>query len=108
MTCATTEPVTFYYVENDNLPALTITYKDKAGTAVPITGFGFSLHIGTPTPTIVAGTIVDADAGIFEFVFGDGDLSPSGTFPVEIQITNAASKKLTIRNILFVIEAEIA
>lgn len=109
MTCTTTDDVTFNYVVGDNLPALSFTYKDKDGNAIDITGFSFALHIDFQAGvTTVVGSIVDAASGTFQFVFGDSDLSESGIFNIEVQITNASSQKLTIQGMKFDIAPELA
>ena len=108
-TCSTAEPITLNYVENDNLPALQITYKDTNGNPVDITGFTFKLNIKFPIPEVVDGSIVGSPVdGVFEFEYLDGVLTPSGEFPAEITIINASSQKLTIQGFMFDIAKEIA
>lgn len=109
-TCSTAEVITLNYVENDNLPALQITYKDTDGNPVDITGYTFSLHVAFEAGAkTVAGSIVGAPTdGVFEFEYPDSWLTPSGIFEAEVQITDAGGKKLTIQGFSFDIAAEIA
>ena len=108
-TCSTAEVITLDYVENDNLPALQITYKDTDGSPVDITGYTFKLNIKFTVPVTVTGDIVGSPTnGVFEFEYADGVLTPSGKFPAEITIIDAALKKLTIQGFQFDIAAEIA
>lgn len=109
-TCSTAEVITLNYVENDNLPALQITYKDTDGEPVDITGYSFELHIAFDTGAkTVTGSIVGSPTnGVFEFDYPDGVLSPSGIFDAEVQITNDTGQKLTIQGFSFDIAAEIA
>jgi hypothetical protein len=108
MSCATADDIVLNYYENDTMPFLRLTYKDSDGNAIDISGFAFECKIGYEAGTrVVVGTIIDATGGIFEFQWSSGDLDTVGIVPVQITITNLASKRLTFDNIKFNIEPEL-
>ena len=78
-----------YLTAGDTLPTLEGVLTDDAGTAVDITDYTITCHIGYETPLVRTATITDAAAGEFEVRWQAGDLV-AGTWDVEIQYVSSA------------------
>ena len=79
-------------VAGDTAP-IRLTYKNN-NVPVNITGYGFALKIGYPTPVSLPASITSAADGTFEFRPGATDLK-AGTPPIEIMITFPDGKEKT-------------
>jgi hypothetical protein len=87
--CECTEEVLEYKV-GDTQPRIEFTYyyydDDGVRQIQDITGFTFELHINFSTPKSIAGAIVDAAGGKFDFPLVNTDLDEAGLFKTEVLI----------------------
>lgn len=79
------------YTQNDTLPFLTGQLENDDGSPLSLAGWGVQLHIQFSSENVLIKTAVvtDEENGVFYFKFDEGDLSLTGTFPAEIQLTSA-------------------
>jgi hypothetical protein len=99
------------YTEGDTSPDIDVDYKIN-GVAVDISAYqGFRLHVAYPSslggPLVKAGTLVNGPGGLFKFTWSAADLKP-GRWPAEIQLTDAAGKVITFRELVLEVAKQIA
>lgn len=77
----------------DTAPTLTGTVN------ADLTGATIAIHILKPDGTVInrAGTIVSPSGGTWSLAFINGDLSASGTYLVEVEVTFSGGAKQTFR-----------
>lgn len=84
-----------YMKEGDTSPALQVTLKDSAGSAVDVTGATVRFHMrpagSTTTKVDAAATIVTAASGIVKYSWASGDTDTLGVFQGEFEVTYANS-----------------
>lgn len=78
-------------VAEDTLPAIAGRLLEDDGSAIDITGFVITLHIGYEEPLIKTADIPVGTDGYFSFPWAGADLKP-GIWPAEVQIVSPSGK----------------
>jgi len=100
----------FCFVENDEFPEMVITYQDKAGAGINLTGFTITLHLRRVDSSVLIKTATPLNllVGQFKFSWGPGDLVPGVNQKAEIQFVDGAGKPLTSKIFLLDVREQIA
>jgi hypothetical protein len=87
---------------NDRLPVARFTLKDALGTAVNIAGMTAKFIMRNRATQVIkvnaAAIITDGANGKCEYSWLAGDTDTAGLYDAEVEVTDAANKKMTFPN----------
>lgn len=93
---------TIFMKRNDRLPVAQFTLKDAFGAAVNIAGMTAKFIVCSRATQAIkvnaAATITDGVNGKCEYAWNVGDTDTAGTYDGEVEVTDAAGKKMTFPN----------
>lgn len=95
----------FHLKQNDTAPAIRGTIKDGNGEVVNLAGASARFLMRTQTGSVVvdaAAVIVNAAAGIVEYVWQVGDTAIAGLFRAEFEITYSDGSVATFPNVGYI------
>lgn len=105
---------TLYVVAGDYGYPIPFTLEDFNGDAVSLVGYStVKLKVATSLTAAactIIGTcaVISAAAGTITYTAGTGDFTTAGTYPAEIEVTYAAGKELTFRNLEITVYDQLA